>query len=190
MSGYAMVIVGAWCVGKSALTSQFFLNNYLEEFEPAIEDNCLKLVEVDDEVCTLGIFDTATDRNEHSGLRDYKIWRAQGLLCVYSITSRESFDAVSSIRNEYLEIMQKDNAPMVLVGNKCDLQHRQVPTADGEELAREFDCPFFETSAKTKLNVKAATYGVVREIRKHNEVEVTPAAQQYRENNPSTCTLS
>mmetsp|Transcript_20987 Transcript_20987/g.26549 ORF Transcript_20987/g.26549 Transcript_20987/m.26549 type:complete len:191 (-) Transcript_20987:25-597(-) len=190
MSEYQILIVGTPSVGKSALTMQFVQNQFFEDFYLFIEENRRKLVEIDGGACMLDIFDTATHAHEKSDIRDQFIMRAQGLLCVYSITSRESFDAVSSIRDVYLEIMQKDNAPMVLVGNKCDLADRQVPSADGEELAREFDCPFFETSAKTKLNVKAATYGVVREIRKHNEVEVTPAAQQYRENNPSTCTLS
>ena len=45
--------------------------------------------------------------------------------------------------------------PVVLVGNKCDLEdQRAVKYGEGEELAKIWDCPFFETSAKIKLNVE------------------------------------
>ncbi len=40
----------------------------------------------------------------------------------------------------------------VLVGNKCDLENREVSREKGEELAREWGCSFFETSAKDKIN--------------------------------------
>ncbi len=44
---------------------------------------------------------------------------------------------------------------MVLVGNKVDLeQERQVSTGEGAELAREWDLPFFETSAKNRINIQ------------------------------------
>lgn len=59
--------------------------------------------------------------------------------------------------------------PMVLVGNKIDLEEqRQVSTREGVELARSFACPFFETSAKSRINVEEAFYECVREICYHS----------------------
>lgn len=56
---------------------------------------------------------------------------------------------------------------MVLCGNKCDLEpDRQVTTGEGQELAKSFNCPFFESSAKTRINVEESFYELVREIRK------------------------
>ena len=47
--------------------------------------------------------------------------------------------------------------PMILVGNKCDLEDERVVGKDqGANLARSFDsetCGFLETSAKAKVNV-------------------------------------
>lgn len=61
---------------------------------------------------------------------------------------------------------------MVLIGNKCDLEaDRQVSTAEGQELARNFGCPFFESSAKTRVNVEESFYELVREIRKELQGE-------------------
>ncbi len=86
---------------------------------------------------------------------------------VYSITSRSSFDEINAFRDQILRVKDKDKVPMVLAGNKCDLaSERQVTSNEGHELAKLFGCPFFETSAKARLNVEDCFYGLVREIRK------------------------
>lgn len=47
-----------------------------------------------------------------------------------------------------------DDVPMVLVGNKCDLEEeRVVGKEQGINLSRQFNCAFMETSAKAKINV-------------------------------------
>lgn len=45
--------------------------------------------------------------------------------------------------------------PMILVGNKCDLEDERVVGKDqGANLARSFNnCAFLESSAKAKINV-------------------------------------
>ncbi|KAJ8309626.1 hypothetical protein KUTeg_012833 [Tegillarca granosa] len=49
-----------------------------------------------------------------------------------------------------------DNAQVVLVGNKCDLEdERVVSTERGKQLADQLGLEFFETSAKENINVKA-----------------------------------
>lgn len=43
---------------------------------------------------------------------------------------------------------------MILVGNKCDLEDERVVGKDqGQNLARQFNSAFLETSAKAKINV-------------------------------------
>lgn len=53
-----------------------------------------------------------------------------------------------------------------VVGNKCDLQTRSVRMTEARELARSYQIPFVETSAKTRMGVDEAFYTLVREIRK------------------------
>lgn len=55
---------------------------------------------------------------------------------------------------------------MVLVGNKCDLEEeRMVSREQGMMLSQEWgDRPFYETSAKYKINVDEVFYDVVRQI--------------------------
>lgn len=55
---------------------------------------------------------------------------------------------------------------MVLVGNKCDLEsNREVTKEEGQNLARDLGCPFFETSAKEDINVTEVFQEITRRIR-------------------------
>lgn len=56
--------------------------------------------------------------------------------------------------------------PPVVVGNKCDLQVRAMDMQQAREVAKNYDIPFIETSAKTRMGVDDAFYTLVREIRK------------------------
>jgi GTPase KRas protein len=69
-------------------------------------------------------------------------------------------------------VKDKDKVPMIVVGNKCDLENeRQVTTGEGQDLARSFGCPFMETSAKSRVNVEESFYQLVREIRKDSRTD-------------------
>ncbi len=128
---------------------------------------------IDDEVCLLDILDTA-GQEEYSAMRDQYMqvrpgspWvracpphtRAatqggEGFIVVYAINSRDAFDEVTTFRDQILRVKDADKVPMVICGNKCDLaEDRQVTKAEGEDLARSFGVPFFETSALSRINV-------------------------------------
>jgi GTPase KRas len=166
MTEYKLVIVGGGGVGKSALTIQLIQNHFIDEYDPTIEDSYRKQVTIDNETSLLDILDTA-GQEEYSAMRDQYMRTGQGFLCVFAITSRSSFDEITSFREQILRVKDQDKVPMVLSGNKCDLEsERQVTTAEGQDLAKSFACPFFETSAKARINVEEAFYDLVREIRK------------------------
>ncbi len=56
---YKLVVLGRGGVGKSCLTMRFVSNQFLEEYDPTIEDSYRKRVCIDDESCLLDILDTA-----------------------------------------------------------------------------------------------------------------------------------
>ena len=169
MTEFKLVIVGGGGVGKSALTIQLIQNHFIDEYDPTIEDSYRKQVTIDDETCLLDILDTA-GQEEYSAMRDQYMRTGQGFLCTYAITSRSSFDEITSFREQILRVKDEDKVPMVLVGNKCDLEEeRQVTAVEGQDLAKSFGCPIYETSAKARINVEEAFYELVREIRKDNQ---------------------
>ena len=167
MTEHKIVIVGGGGVGKSALTIQLIQNHFIDEYDPTIEDSYRKQVTIDSETCLLDLLDTA-GQEEYSAMRDQYMRTGQGFLCTFSVTSRCSFEEIAAFRDQIMRVKDNDTVPIVLVGNKCDLPNdRQVTASEGQELAKAFGCPFFETSAKARINVEESFYQLVREIRRN-----------------------
>eukprot|EP00276_Gloeochaete_wittrockiana_P013526 CAMPEP_0184331600 /NCGR_PEP_ID=MMETSP1089-20130417/898_1 /TAXON_ID=38269 ORGANISM="Gloeochaete wittrockiana, Strain SAG46.84" /NCGR_SAMPLE_ID=MMETSP1089 /ASSEMBLY_ACC=CAM_ASM_000445 /LENGTH=202 /DNA_ID=CAMNT_0026654593 /DNA_START=180 /DNA_END=788 /DNA_ORIENTATION=+ len=165
MSEIKLVLVGVGGVGKSALTITYVSNVWVPEYDPTIEDSHRKQVSVDDVVSMLDILDTA-GQEEYSSMQDQWFRQGQGFLVVYSIVNRKSFGEVAVLRQKIERIKDSKEIPMVLVGNKSDLEdEREVKKEEGQQQATTFNCPFFETSAKDHVNVDEAFRELVREVR-------------------------
>jgi len=167
---YKITVLGGGGVGKSALTIRLITGTYEANYDPTIEDSYRKQVQIDNEPALMDILDTA-GQEEYAPLQDQWIREGDGFLIVYAINAQESFTEAEMIRQKIIRISDSDpnnpNIPLVLVGNKCDLENeRQVSKPEAEKKAKEWKCPFFETSAKEKINIENCFYQVVKEIRK------------------------
>jgi Ras-related protein Rab-1A len=86
---------------------------------------------------------------------------------VYDVTDRDSFDNVRQWMHE-IERFANPGVNKILVGNKCDMEElRKVSTDEGSELARHFEIPFLETSAKNSINVEQSFVTMSKEIKKN-----------------------
>jgi len=177
---YKLVILGEGGVGKSALTIQLTQNHFITEYDPTIENSYRKQVNIDDETCMLDILDTA-GQEEYSAMRDQYIRSGQGFVIVYSITSRASFENLTSFHDQILRVKDEDNFPVVILGNKCDLEKdREIPTMEAKQFADSIGAPFYETSAKARINVDEGFYQLVREIRKWNQMLASEATDDKK----------
>lgn len=88
-------------------------------------------------------------------------WAADGILLVYSITDRHSFNYIRKTK-----VNLQSDIPVALVGNKVDMIHlRQVSTEEGDILAKDFECKFFEVSAAEHVaQVADAFHDLCREV--------------------------
>ncbi|KAF7643525.1 hypothetical protein LDENG_00237970 [Lucifuga dentata] len=154
MREYKLVVLGSGGVGKSALTVQFVQGIFVEKYDPTIEDSYRKQVEVDGQQCMLEILDTA-GTEQFTAMRDLYMKNGQGFALVYSITAQSTFNDLQDLREQILRVKDTEDVPMILVGNKCDLEVERVVAKDsGIGLARQWNsCAFLETSAKSKINV-------------------------------------
>lgn len=183
---YKIVVLGGGGVGKSALTIRLVTNNFLEEYDPTIEDSYRKSVVIDEKACLLDILDTA-GQEEFSSMQDQWMREGQAFLVVYSITSRTTFDEAIIMREKILRCKEEEEPPIVLVGNKCDLEdQRQVKKSEGENLATEWgeNSSFFETSAKEKINHEECFYAAVRLVRSQ-----VPKQDDVKPSKRGFCTL-
>lgn len=161
---YKIVVLGSGGVGKSALTVQFVQGIFVEKYDPTIEDSYRKQVEVDGQQCMLEILDTA-GTEQFTAMRDLYMKNGQGFVLVYSITAQSTFNDLLDLRDQILRVKDTDDVPMILVGNKCDLDDERVVSKEqGINLARQFNSAFTETSAKAKVNVNEVFFDLVRQI--------------------------
>ena len=91
-----------------------------------------------------------------------------GVLVVYDITDRDSFDNLNSWLIE-IEKNANKNVYKLLIGNKCDLEDkRKVTYQEGKDFATSNGMQFIETSTKTDTKVKDAFEMLTQEIIKAN----------------------
>ena len=98
-------------------------------------------------------------------MRDLYMKNGQGFVLVYSITAQSTFNDLMDLREQILRVKDTDDVPMVLVGNKSDLEDERVVGKDqGHNLSKQFNCSFLESSAKLKVNVNEIFFDLVRQI--------------------------
>ncbi|KAI9372561.1 ras small monomeric GTPase [Aspergillus egyptiacus] len=162
---YHIVVLGAGGVGKSCLTAQFVQNVWIESYDPTIEDSYRKHIEVDGRQCILEILDTA-GTEQFTAMRELYMKQGQGFLLVFSITSMSSLNELSELREQIIRIKDDENVPIVIVGNKSDLEEdRAVPRARAFSLSQTWgNAPYYETSARRRANVNEVFIDLCRQI--------------------------
>lgn len=175
------MVLGAGGVGKSSVTVQFVQGIYVESYDPTIEDSYRKQIEVDGRACDLEILDTAGVA-QFTAMRELYIKSGKGFLLVYSVTDENSLKEMLALREQVLRIKDSDNVPMVLIGNKCDLDDERVLSIeDGIKVSQLWGLvPFYETSAMYKTNVDEAFVDVVRQIMR-KEAHISAEKKQQKE---------
>ncbi|KAI6651742.1 Ras-like protein enriched in brain [Oopsacas minuta] len=171
-----VAIMGMNSVGKSSLTFKFVWNSFQAEYNPTITDRFTKELEVDHVKYACTFIDTA-------GQDDYSIFPSScssvhGFILVYSINSRKSFDLLHVIRQKIVEYKGDDDIPLVIVGNKRDLEgiQRAVQTEEGRGLSTEWNASFFETSAKedVELDLRSVFTSAITEIERKQNPHLMP----------------
>ena len=150
---YKIIIIGDTCVGKSNILSRYLKNEFKEDSKSTVGVELgTKFLKIKGTGAKIQIWDTAGQERYRSITSSY-FKGSHGCFIVYDITSEISFDNVEKWYEQAQKEAGKDIS-VILVGNKCDLENeRKVPKEKGEDKAKSFRCPFFETSALSKINI-------------------------------------
>ena len=150
---YKIIIIGDTCVGKSNILSRYLKNEFKEDSKSTVGVELgTKFLKIKGTGAKIQLWDTAGQERYRSITSSY-FKGSHGCFIVYDITSEISFDNVEKWYEQAQKEAGKDIS-VILVGNKCDLENeRKVPKEKGEDKAKSFRCPFFETSALSKINI-------------------------------------
>ncbi|KAK4117443.1 ras-domain-containing protein [Canariomyces notabilis] len=168
---FNVVVLGAGGVGKSCLTAQFVHNEWIESYDPTIEDSYRTQISVDGRQVVLEILDTA-GTEQFVAMRDLYMKTGHGFMLVFSISSRTSFDELQTLRDDIIRIRDDEKIPIVIVGNKADLEdQRAVDRAKAFALSQRWDAPYYEASARTRTNVDEAFTDLCRQMLRRDDSE-------------------
>uniref|UniRef100_A0A914EE20 Uncharacterized protein n=1 Tax=Acrobeloides nanus TaxID=290746 RepID=A0A914EE20_9BILA len=162
---FKLLIIGDSGVGKSCLMLRFADDTFMESYISTIGvDFKIRTMELQGKVVKLQIWDTAGQERFRTITSSY--YRgAHGIVVVYDITDRESFDNVRQWLQE-VDRHASENVLKVLVGNKSDMENkRQVPYNSAKEYADQLRITFIEASAKSAKNVEQVFITMATEIK-------------------------
>ncbi|XP_023262851.1 ras-related protein R-Ras [Seriola lalandi dorsalis] len=207
---FKLVVVGGGGVGKSALTIQFIQSYFVSDYDPTIEDSYTKICTVDGKETRLDskapshCIHTSQDLYL-AGVAPWRqavvLWMqssaafdvTQSDMCIsltqnpcgscglsLSLCPPNSYHEVQKFHTQILRVKDRDDFPMVLVGNKADLeQQRVISREDAQAFARENRIHYMEASAKNRYNVDEAFLELVQIIRRFQEMESPPPPARH-----------
>merc|ERR1719240_1236701 len=162
---FKLLLIGDSGVGKSCLLLRFADDTYTESYISTIGvDFKIRTLDLDGKTVKLQIWDTAGQERFRTITSSY--YRgAHGIIIVYDVTDKESFNNVKHWINE-IDKYAAEVVNKLLVGNKCDLASKKVVAYDeAKELADGLGVRFMETSAKNAHNVEQAFQTMAKEIK-------------------------
>ena len=164
--------VNIFVLGNAGVGKTCFILKYINDF---FQTNYMNTIGIDlmaktitlpsGEEVKIGFYDTAgEERFRAISFNLIKI--ADGILLMYDISDRSSFEALPGWLDSIRENKGND-FPIVLIGNKCDLEDkRKVKKEEGEKEAEKYELKFYESSNKEGININEPVMDLVSVIMK------------------------
>ena len=148
-------------VGKTCIINKYLFDQFSETHNSSvgIEKIDKKVKMNDGNELKVIIWDTA-GQERFKSMSTNTVKGAQGIVLVFDITKKATFESLPKWIKETKNI--KDNIPIVLFGNKCDLLEESVVDNDeAMKFAKDNDMDYFETSAKQNINIEQGLKNII-----------------------------
>ena len=167
---FKILTIGESGVGKTSILRRFVENKFLKTHLATIGiDFKTKNLNIDNQDIKLKIWDTAgQERFRNITTQYYK--GADGIVLVYDVTDEASYEKIREWMEQILSNTQKEEIGLVPLGNKCDMEPRNVTEEQGNKMAGELGINYFETSALSGQGINDAFEQLTRDIMKKKGV--------------------
>ncbi len=173
---YKVCVIGDGGVGKTSLVLRYTEKKFTEQYVMTIGSNFaiknVNLPEYPNLNVRLQLWDLAGQRH-FSFVRPPFYRGAAALIYVFDVTRRSSFTNLIDWKQEAEKVIGVK--PSVMLGNKLDLadDYREVGTQEGRALREEYSSGgYFETSAKTGVNIADAFTALTMAIIKQSKIKL------------------
>lgn len=164
---FKLVMVGDSAVGKSSILSRWSHNEFAKDLKATISvESHVKMFKIKRDVIKAQLWDTAGQEKFRSITAQY--YRgAKGILIVFDVTKRTSFESVDKWLNEVHNVSDA-SIPIILIGNKKDMvKNRSVTTEEAIEYSKDHGLNYIETSAKNGTNCSRAISRLLEDVYKN-----------------------
>ena len=170
-------IIKIGCFGDSNVGKKDLVRKYIkadnDDFDlPNIGFECFitKRILSDRKEYKIIFYDTA-GQERYKALSSGSVRHCDGIIFMYDINKKRTFDLI----NEWFQdiyYIKDENFPLILIGNKCDLdEKREVSEEEGFKAAEKYKTTYFETIAKEGINVERSINELLNKIIKYKKFQ-------------------
>ena len=160
-----LLTIGDSSVGKTCLLHRYTNKTFSSSSIPTVGiDFKIMNITIDGKRIKMQCWDTAGQERYRNITANY-YRNAQGIMLVYDVTNRKSFEAIDAWISQ-IDLHAGESVNKILIGNKSDMeQQRVVRMEEGQDLATHYNIPFYETSARSGVNVDESFYRIAKDVK-------------------------
>ena len=163
----SFILIGDSQVGKTNFLTRYFKNEFKEVFLSTIGiEKEIKIIKIGNEKYKLTLWDTAGQERFRALPRKY-YQNADGVLLLFDVTLKETFDNISNWLKDVKDNSNKDpknsDIALYLIGNKIDKPGRAVSKETAEAEAKSLGMKYFEISCKLNMNLQEVMARMIME---------------------------
>ena len=176
-----IITLGNTAVGKTSLIYKYTENTFSQQHLSTIGiDTKIKEITLENGKEIRVILTDTAGQEQYRSIASNYIKKADGILLVYDITDGQSFEGIKQWASNLKE-EKEDNKPMLLIGNKSDLNDKRVvDNVEGDDFTKTLGngIKFYETSCKTGENVEKAINDLANQVYA-KFIEANPNEERY-----------
>ncbi|EZG68106.1 GTP-binding nuclear protein Ran [Gregarina niphandrodes] len=165
---FKIVLIGDGAVGKTTLVKRHLTGEFEKKYVPTLGAEVYPLkFDTNFGPIIFNVWDTA-GQEKLSGLRDGYYVHANGAIIMFDVAARITYKNVTSWHRDLERVCP--NIPVVLVGNKVDVQERIVK-AKHINFHRRKNIQYYDLSAKSNYNFEKPFLWLARRLTQNNDIQ-------------------
>ena len=165
-----ILTLGESSVGKTSFILRYTENTFSEIYLTTMGiDFKTKIIKLKNKKTYSVLFYDTAGQEKYRSISLNVIKNAQGVILMYDITNKKSFESITRWMESIREI-KGNYFPIILLGNKCELEEKRVVSKnDAEQLAQKYGIELFEISNKAGINVDEAGLCMINKVVEEKE---------------------